>query len=136
MPTIHLVIASLTGLTVLYADEQALLWATGRRERFNADTARFLHRVITGGLVLLLITGGLMYIQSPRAYLSLATFDIKMAAVLALILNTYAISRFSEVGVARSFASLSTRERLPLYISGAVSFLGWATAFLCGLLIA
>jgi hypothetical protein len=135
MASIHLIIASLTGLIVLYADEQAAVWLLGKREFFHPGTMQFLHRAVSLGLALLLITGGILYYQAPPAYLSLGTFDVKMVMVFAIICNTYFINRFSQVAVARSFESLSRRERLPLYISGAISFLGWVTAFVCGLLI-
>lgn len=136
MATLHLIIASVTGLMVLYADEQAAAWVFGKRELFHPGTFRFLHQAVSIGLALLLITGGIMYSQSAPAYLSLPIFDVKMVTVFALILNTYSINRFSQVALMRPFASLSTRERFPLYISGAISLLGWGTAFACGLLIA
>lgn len=132
---IHLIIAIITGLTVLYADEQAAVWVLGKRKLFHPETMKFLNRAVTLGLTLLLITGGLLYAKSAPAYLSLPVFDVKMVAVFALIINTYAIHRLSQVAITRSFGSLSPRERLPLYVSGAVSFLGWAIAFICGLLI-
>lgn len=135
MSTIHLFIACLTGLMVFYADEQALVWFLGKREFFHPGTMRFLHYAVSVGLALLIITGGLLYYKAPPAYLSLGSFDIKMIMVFALIINTYAINRFSNVALTRTFSSLSRAERMPLYISGAISFIGWATTFICGLLI-
>lgn len=136
MDTVHLVIAIGTGLLVLYADEQAFLWVLGKRALMDEKRVRVLHHAVTSGLALLLLTGGYMYAQAAPAYLSIPTFVVKMATVLALILNTYAIGRFSSVALTRPFASLSHAERLPLFITGAISFLGWVTAFVCGLLIA
>ena len=135
MQTIHLTIAIITGLTVLYADEQAALWVFGKKQLFNPGTTRFLHKAVTTGLALLIITGGILYSQAAPAYLSLRTFDVKMVTVFALILNTYAINRYSKIAVTRPFASLSAQERFPLYVTGAISFVGWVTAFVCGLLI-
>lgn len=135
MPTLHLLIAGVTGLTVLYADEQAAVWFLGKRDYFHPGTMRFLHHAVSGGLALLIITGGILYYQAPPAYLSLGSFDIKMVLVFALILNTYAINRFSNVALTRPFSSLSRAERIPLYISGGISAFGWATTFILGLLI-
>ncbi len=134
--TIHLIIAIITGLLVLYSDEQALMWILGKKEMMDSRRVHFLHTAVSIGLALLLITGGLLYHASAAAYLSVTPFITKMVVIFALILNTYAIERLSAVALTRSFASLSHKERIPLFISGAVSFGGWATAIICGLLIA
>jgi hypothetical protein len=133
--TIHLTIAILTGLIVLYSDEQAFMWVLGKKTMLERGRISFLHRAVTTGLTLLIITGGLLYADAAPAYLSVTLFTTKLVVIFALIVNTYAIHRFSEVALMRSFASLSHRERIPLFITGAVSFAGWATAIICGLLI-
>lgn len=133
--TIHASIAIATLLAVVYADEQALRWFMGKTETVKASRVKLLHYLVTAGLALLIITGGLLYKDLATIYVSIPTFITKMTMVLALILNTYAIERFSRVALTRSFASLSPRERVPLFISGAVSGGAWATAFICGLLL-
>jgi hypothetical protein len=133
--TIHLSIAILTGLVVLYSDEQAFMWVLGKKDVLEKSRINFLHYAVTAGLTLLIITGGLIYSQAAPAYLSIMPFVTKMVVIFALILNTYAIDRFSAVALTRSFASLSSKERIPLFITGAISFAGWATAIICGLLI-
>jgi hypothetical protein len=135
METIHLIIAIGTGLMVLYADEQALAWVLGKKDVMSSGRVHFLHRAVTVGLTLLLLTGGYMYAQAAPAYLTLRPFLVKMVVIAAVIINTYAINRFSNVALTKSFASLSQKEKLPLFISGGVSFAGWVTAFICGLLI-
>ena len=102
--TIHLTIVILTGLVVLYSDEQALMWVLGKRPILSKKKITILHRTISVGLALLLITGGLLYIQAVSAYLSDSTFIIKMTAIAALILNTYFIEKFSHVATNRTFA--------------------------------
>lgn len=133
--TLHLIISITTGLVVLYADEQALAWFLGKRALFHAGTMEFLHRAVAGGLALLLLTGGLLYAKAPQTFLSTPAFDVKMVMVFALICNTYFIERFSYIAVTRPYASTSSRERALLFASGAVSFIGWVTAFACGFLI-
>jgi len=132
---IHLSVAIIAVLLVLYSDEQAFMWVFGKTERMDQDRITLLHRAVTGALALLIATGGLMYYDAALAYLSLPTFLVKMAAVFALILNTYAIYRFSSIAVKRSFASLSYAERMPLLGIGAISIAGWTIAFVCGLVI-
>ena len=135
LTNIHLSIVIGTGLMVMYSDEQAAMWILGKKEVLDQKKVSLLHNLVTAGLTLLLLTGGLLYLQAPVAYLSSITFVVKMVAVAALILNTYAISRLSHVATSRSFKSLSKEERIPLFISGFISIAGWGTAALCGLLI-
>lgn len=135
LTTVHLGVVFATIFAVLYSDEQAFLWLLGKKERLSAETVRFLHAVVSMGLGLLIITGGLLYMRAPEAYLSNPTFLVKMAAVAALIINTYVIERLSPLAISRSYASLSDTERRTLFVSGAVSVAGWSTAILCGYLL-
>ncbi|MDB4991905.1 MAG: hypothetical protein JWL75_150 [Parcubacteria group bacterium] len=133
--TIHFIIAIAAALLVLYSDEQVFFWVLGKTKMIAPARVRFMHRSVTTGLTLLLITGGLLYSSAPEAFLSTSTFVVKMVTIFALIINTYFIDRFSGIAVTRTFASLSHAERIPLFITGAVSFAGWVTALTCGLLI-
>lgn len=136
LKTIHLAVVFITIFAVLYSDEQALSWLLGKKERLSAETVRTLHAIVSIGLGLLIITGGLLYMRAPSAYLSSPTFLVKMAAIIALIINTYVIERLSPLALSRSYASLSDAQRRSLFISGAVSVAGWATTVLCGYLLA
>ena len=134
--TIHIIAVIGTGLVVLYSDEQGFLWMLGKKKVLNQKRVALLHHLVAAGLAVLLITGGLLYIQAVPYYLSDPTFIIKLIAISALILNTYAIERFSKVAISKTFSSLTSSERLPLLVSGVVSVLGWITALVCGILLA
>jgi hypothetical protein len=136
LATVHLSIAIVTGVLVLYADEQAFVWLRGKCDTLHARRVRTLHRLVSAGLALLLLTGGLLYSQAAPAYLSLPTFIVKMTVVLALIVNSYFVSRLSTIACERSFRSLSHPERIPLLAAGGISLACWATAFASGLIIA
>jgi hypothetical protein len=136
MLTIHLAIAICTGALVLYSDEQAFLWLRGKVDVMIPKRVKVLHHVVSAGLALLMLTGGYMYAQAADAYLSFPAFAVKMLLILALIINSYFIDRLSTVACERSFRSLSHPERIPLFITGVVSFACWAGAFICGLIIA
>lgn len=82
------------------------------------------------------MTGAFLYAGSAAAFLTSTTFLVKMAAVAALIVNTAAIAVLSPVASSRSFASLTRREKIPLFVSGFVSLAGWVTAIACGLILA
>jgi hypothetical protein len=136
LATVHLIIASTTGLLVLYSDHEAYKWFSGKVDTMLANRIKVIHRTVSFGLALLLITGGLLYAQAAPAYLSLPVFIVKMSMVLALIVNSYFIERLSTVACERNFKSLSHPERIPLLVCGAISLACWATAFICGLAIA
>jgi hypothetical protein len=132
---LHIIFIVITIAMVLYTDEQALSWVLGRKQYLDAKRVALLHRAIALGLAALLVTGGLMYAQAAPAYLSNPTFIVKMVAIAALILNTYAISRFAPVATVRTFKELSSAQRMPLLVSGVVSFVGWAATVLAGLFL-
>jgi hypothetical protein len=132
---IHISVIIVTGLLVLYSDEQALLWVLGKIPVLDQKRVTVLHRSVSIGLALLLITGGLLYIRDVPFYISDPVFIVKMVAISALILNTYVIERLSHIATTRSYSSLTEKERLPLFISGAVSVAGWGIALICGILI-
>lgn len=136
LTVIHLIIVIGTGLLVMYSDEQAAMWILGKKSVLDHKKVSFLHNSVTVGLTILLITGGFLYLQAPAAYVSHPTFVVKMVAIAALIINTYVISTLSHIAISRPYASLSNKERIPLFISGFVSIAGWGTAAICGLLIA
>lgn len=135
MVTLHILALCVTLAFVLYADAQALQYARGRIEMFNARTVGLLHYAVASGLAAIMITGGLMYARAPQFYLSDPTFIVKMIAVAALIVNSAFIERFSILAAAVPFTDLSFSERRAFFVSGGASMLGWATALACGLLI-
>lgn len=135
MTTIHLVFVIATGLAVLYSDEQALLWVTGRREALSVPRIQALHAGVSVGLGAIIATGGLLFIRAAPYYLSEPLFITKLAFVGALIGNGLFIERLSAAVTAHPFRALPRRTRLALLASGAISVTGWAGAALCGLLL-
>lgn len=132
---LHIAFIIGTLLLVLYTDEQALMWMLGKKRVLNEKSVRLLHHAIATGLALLLITGGLLYSSAAISYLSNPTFIAKMVAIAALIINTYFIGKFSPLATMHSFKELTRSQRLPLFISGAVSVVGWVGAVVSGLLL-
>jgi len=108
----------------------------GKKQTLERRRIEFLHRSIAVGLGLMIVTGAFLYADSAVAFLTSTTFIVKMVAVAALIFNTAAISILSPIASERSFGSLTTRERMPLMISGGVSLAGWITAIVCGIILA
>jgi len=134
MITLHLSLVILTGLCVLYSDEQAFAWVLGKKNVLSPRLVDILHVVVSIGLSGIIATGGILFL-SRSFLLHDPVFLTKMVFVGALIVNGFFIDRLSVTATERPFAQLSKKERMPLLISGAVSVLGWAGAGLCGLLL-
>ncbi len=135
MKLFHILFVIATGVTVLYSDEQALAWFLGKKALLHPKLVQTLHIIVTFGLAGVIITGGMLFLRSSDYYLHDTAFLIKMAFVAALVVNGYFIDTLSAIPTGRTFSSLSHRERLPLYVSGAISFAGWGGALLCGLVL-
>lgn len=135
MILIHIFAICITGLVVLYSDEQGLRWMLGKVEVLNARRIAFLHGVVSIGLPLVILTGGLMAVPALDYYLRNPIFLMKMGFVGVLIVNGFFIGKLSVLATTRTFVSLTPAERLPLYISGAASMLGWIGAITGGLLL-
>ena len=135
MTEIHLTIVVITALVVLYADHEGLDWIRGKKQMLSKDRVEVLHVLVSFGISALLLTGGLMFINRAEYLLQELVFIAKMVFVGALVVNGFFIGEVSRLATERTFASLSAKERLPLYISGGVSFVGWVGAIVLGLLL-
>lgn len=135
MIILHILSIFVTGLCVLYSDEQGLLWMLGKKETLEPARIGLLHDVVSVGLAIIILTGGLLVMPSLSYYLHDPVFLVKMGFVGALIVNGFFIGRIALLSTTHSFASLTTRERLPLFISGAVSVMSWGGALLAGFLL-
>lgn len=136
MTTIHLTLVIITGLAVLLSDEQAFLWMLGKKDVLAPRFVDVMHIVVSIGLSGIIATGGIMFLSRSTYLLHEPVFLTKMVFVGALIINGFFIDRLSITATQKPFRTLSSSERFPLLLSGAVSFSGWMGAGICGLLLA
>jgi len=61
------------------------------------------------------------------------SFQIKLAFVLALVMNSFFIGQHMLLPGSRTFGELTVRERWPLFISGAVSTVAWVGTVIAAL---
>lgn len=94
----------------------------------ESKVMKYHHRILAG-LILMIITGTLLFWPAKDYLLTRPQFWVKMAFVLGLIINSFVIGSLSKIALTRTFASLSTKEKLPMLISGSVSTLCWLGAF-------
>lgn len=125
---LHIAAVTWTVIVILLADHEGYVWVRGKEETLDPERLKHYHRIILTGLIFLIVTGAILF-WPLRDYLFTApVFYIKMAFVFALIINSFAIDRFLHVATKRSFKSLTKKERLPLFASGAVSAVSWVGA--------
>lgn len=102
---------------------------------FEVSTIRFLSKVVTGALLVIILTGIFIFLSNPAAYLVSVKFLIKMTVVGILIINGFLIHRFvfeniDEAGIITKPKYKSLR-RLGFSL-GAVSITSWVTALVLG----
>lgn len=132
---LHLIFVFSTIALVLFADEQAFLWLRGKKKILDSRLVARTHYGVAAGLAALILTGGLLYSRAPRAFSTSPLFIVKMAAISALIINTYFMSRLSSVAISQPYVLVDKPQKVALFVVGSISVLGWVTAALCGYLL-
>lgn len=117
---------------LLYADHFAFAWMTGRKQTLDRKTMHFLHRCMWAGLISTMFFGVLLAYPMLSFLLSYPLFVMKMFFVGILLTNAFIIGLLMDVATTRPFASLSSQEKVPLFVSGVVSTIGWVTAATLG----
>jgi hypothetical protein len=76
-----------------------------------------------------------MFIDRSSYLLSQTAFLVKMCFVAALVINGFLIGSVSRLASEKAFAELSSSERRRVFVSGAVSTIGWIGAVACGIIL-
>lgn len=128
---VHLGTLGVVVLLVLFADHQAFSWVMGHKETLNEKTLKKVHYLTLAGLVIMILSGATMAFYEWDYLVTVPAFFIKMAFVLALILNSFFIGKLMHVAIQKTFKSLSMKEKIPLLVSGAISTVSWIGAVIC-----
>ena len=125
---IHLLVLTFVAWTVFQADHMGFDWMRGKTRTLSEPNVKRLHRHTWYGLFGMMLTGFLMFWPMHEYLLGRPQFYTKMAFVLALIINGFAIGRLQKVAFEKPYNELTTQEKLPLLVSGAISTIGWLGA--------
>lgn len=123
--TVHITTVFALAAVVLYTDHLGLSWMRGKVATLPLQTITLLHRLVWAGLAIMLLSGGTMFLSYREYLLTVPAFYIKAGFIATLIVNAFFIGRLMHVAAERPFGELTRRERLPLFISGAVSTICW-----------
>jgi hypothetical protein len=110
-------------------DLAALLWVRGTIPRLSLRLLTWVHWIVWGGLILMIGSGLTMFLSYQDYLLSLPAFYVKMGFVAALVVNAFVIGKHHPTASERTYASLSPRERRPLFVSAGVSTAAWVGAY-------
>jgi uncharacterized membrane protein len=128
MVLIHVAALLVTLYFIFRADTLAFSWMRGERQTLDLKDVRKLHWIVSIGLAVLIVTGGLMFLGRSTRLLNNPAFIAKMVFVVFLVINSVVIHFLMNIAETRTYKSLSNKEKYPLLISGAVSTIGWLGA--------
>ena len=132
---LHILFLFVAAIGILIADHAAFLWMKGTTLVIGKKTLFTAHWLVTTALLGLVYTGLFLFWPRRDYLLTQPLFLLKMAFVAALLINSMAIEWLMHVAAVRPFNSLSTGQKTPLFISGAISTVSWIGAGLMGLFI-
>lgn len=132
---LHLLSLTYVAWNIFHADHMGLNWIRGKVTMLDEKTITKYHKGSWIGLGLMITTGLFLFWPLREFLLTRPQFYIKMAFVVTLIGNGLIIGILQKTASTKKFTSLSFKEKLPLFISGAVSTLSWLGAGLAGLFL-
>jgi hypothetical protein len=132
---LHIGFLCLAALGIFIADHAAFNWMRGKTPLMGKKALFTAHWIVTTALLGLVYTGLVLFWPERDYLLTQPLFLLKMGFVAALLINSIVIEWLMHVAAHRPFASLSIRQKAPLFTSGAISTLSWLGAGLMGLLL-
>lgn len=125
---LHLLVLLYAVWNIFHADHLGLKWITGKINVLHKEDIRKYHVRVWIGLIGMIITGFIMFWPMHEYLLTRWQFLLKISFVIALVANGFAIGSIQDVATKKRFKELTLREKIPLFISGAVSSIGWIGA--------
>jgi hypothetical protein len=132
---LHLIALTYAAWNIVHADHMGLMWMRGKIQKLDSKLVTKYHKGTWIGLIFAILTGTLAFF-SARPFIVYPQFYIKMTFVAILIINSFVIGNLSKIPSEKTFLSLSTREKTPLFISGGLSTISWIGAAIMALFIA
>lgn len=132
---LHLISLLYVAWNIFHADHMGFNWVRGKVDKLDESMVKKYHYGSFIGLGLMIFTGFILFWPMREFLLSRPQFYVKMGFVTALLINGVVIGYLSKISTVRTFASLTLREKIPLFISGAISTLSWIGAGLGGLFL-
>lgn len=129
---LHLFILAVTALAILFADHEGFSYMTGKKQLLTERRVAVLYRLVWAGFLGMIITGAIMVWPARSYYFSDTAFLAKMGFVVALFVNSLFIHKIMYVSTTTPFMQLERSMQIKLFVSGAVSGVGWVGATVVG----
>jgi len=125
---VHLVSLGVSVCGIGLADHAALQWLRGKQQTLTPEVLGLIHRAVGIGLGMMLGSGFVLFTYSKEYLLANPVFYLKMGFVLTLLVNSFFIERHLPIASQQAFKTLTRAQKIPLFISGALSTLCWVGA--------
>lgn len=128
-PILHAIALLYVAWNIINAYIIGLSWFRGKSETVDKKKITKYHHGTWLGIILMIITGGLVY-STVMDKILYPQFCIKMMFVLIIVINSIVIGKLLGTPTTRSFKSVTKRERNTLLLSAALSFITWGGAII------
>ncbi len=122
---VHLLCLLVAVIGIILADRAALGWMRGKLQTIEPKKLLGAHWTVTVALLGLVYSGLFLFWPMHEYLLAQPYFLVKMFLVGALLINGIAIDTLKDIASQQSFASLTSRQKIPLLMSGTISGLAW-----------
>ncbi len=126
---LHILGVALSFAFIVYGEKDALKWFRGIVSVLDIKKVTKAHRLVWLGLGITIVSGLLAFWDKRFYLLESPAFLAKMFFVVALTINGFFIGHLMNIACQKPFSSLTLRQKLPLFISGAISAISWVAAF-------
>ncbi len=131
---LHLLSLAFVAVVIILADSDGVAYLRGKKETLKAGKVRLLHNLAWVGLALMTVTGIGLIAEDPDVVTE-GAFMVKMLMVLALFVNGFVIGQLAKLSTSTPFRLLSSRQKIMILASGAVSVSCWIGAAMIGFLL-
>lgn len=132
MEELHLAFLAFSALVILWSDHLGFLYFIGKKQTLPLNQLKWSHRLVWLGLLGMIGSGALLLLPAWEFYLQDPVFLTKMAFVLVLVINGFAIGFLLPIATKVPFTQLPNSKKFLLGLSGAASATGWIGAALIG----
>jgi hypothetical protein len=132
---IHIVAVLFSLSVVLTADHYGYSWISGHEAVLKEEKLKKLHMYTWIGILMTIMTGGILFYKDYETLLSSQIFLVKLAFVGTLVVNSFSVGILKDLATKTKFSNLSIKEKTSLFISGGTSSACWLGALLCAFFI-
>lgn len=127
---LHIAGVVISFISILLADRQGFAWFRGETLILEESKVAKAHKFVWFGLVVTIVSGFFAFWDKRFYLFESPAFIIKMFFVVALTINGFFIGHLMKLPCKKAFKDITLKERAPLFISGAISGISWAGAFI------